>query len=158
MLDWVTVIVLILAGIALVIVEVIFIPGTTILGLIGALLMIFGIILAYSDFGAQTGSVVLIATLFAGGLLTFLSFKSGVWGKFALKDVNKAKFNEEYRPHLSENDEGVAVSDLRPIGKAEFGDKTFEVRTYGNMVKSGTKVKVIKIENNNIIFVEPINE
>ncbi len=156
MLDWVTVIVLILVGIALVIVEMIFIPGTTILGLVGAFLMIFGIFMAYSDFGAQTGTVVLIVTLFAGGLLTFVSFKAGFWGKFALKDTNKAKFNEEYLPHLSENDEGVTVSDLRPIGKAEFGDKTFEVRTYGNMIKSGTKVKVIKVENNNIIFVEPV--
>ena len=158
MLDWATVIILILVGIAFVIVEVIFIPGTTILGLIGAFLIIFGIFMAYSDFGAQTGSAVLAATLFAGGLLTFLSFKAGVWGKFALKDVNKAKFNEEYRPHLSENDEGVAVSDLRPIGKAEFGERTFEVRTYGKMVKSGAKVKVVKIENDNIVFVEPVNK
>jgi membrane-bound ClpP family serine protease len=158
MLDWITVVVLILIGIALVIVEVIFIPGTTILGLIGAGLVIFGIYTAYSNFGSQMGTTVLIATLFVGGLLIFLSFKAGIWGKFALKNTNKAKFNDEYRPHLWENEEGVAVSDLRPIGKAEFGDKTFEVRTFGHMVKSGTRIKVIKVENNNIIFVEPVNK
>lgn len=158
MIDWVTVIVLILLGIALVIVEVIFVPGTTIVGLIGAGLVVFGIYMAYSDFGSRTGTTVLVVTIFAGGLLTFLSFKVGVWGKFALKGANKAKFNEEFRPDLSENEEGIAVSDLRPIGKAEFGDKTFEVRTFGHMVKSGTRIKVIKVENNNIIFVEPVNK
>ncbi len=156
MLDWVTILILILAGIALVIVELIFVPGTTVLGLLGAGLVIFGIFKTYSDFGSQTGTIVLTASVFVGGVLTVLSFKAGVWGKFALKDTNKAKFNDDFRPHLFINEEGITVSDLRPIGKAEFGDKTLEVRTYGSMVKSGMKVKVIKVDKSDIIFVEPI--
>lgn len=156
MLDWLTVLVMILAGIALVIVEVIFVPGTTILGLLGAGLVIFGIFMAYSDFGSRVGTIVLVATIFAGGILTVFSFKANVWGKFALKDTNKAKFNDDFRSHVFINDEGITVSDLRPVGKAEFGDKTFEVRTYGSMVKSGEKVKVIEVDKSDIIFVEPL--
>jgi len=98
----------------------------------------------------------LVSTVLAGGILTILSFKADVWGKFALRDTNKAKFNDDFRSHLFINEEGTTVSDLRPIGKAEFGDKTFEVRTYGSMVKSGTKVKVIKVSKSDIIFVEPL--
>ncbi len=156
MLDWVTVLILILAGIALVIVELIFVPGTTVLGVLGAGLVIFGVFKTYSNFGSQTGTIVMVATIFVGGVLTIVSFKAGVWGKFALKDTNKAKFNDDFRSHVFINEEGTTVSDLRPIGKADFGDKTFEVRTYGSMVKSGTKVKVIKVDDSDIIFVEPI--
>ena len=157
MIDWVTVILLIGAGIVLVLLEIIFIPGTTILGIIGMAIMLFGIILAYSNFGPQYGTVVLIGTLLAGGTLTIYGFRQGSWKKFALKTAIKSRFNEDMKPNLFVDDKGKAVSALRPIGKAEFGDRTYEVRTIGNYVNTGTSVKVIRIDEQQRIFVEPIN-
>jgi membrane-bound ClpP family serine protease len=157
MIDWLSVLILIGAGIVLVLLEIIFVPGTTILGIIGMAIMIFGIILAYSNFGPQYGTVVLVGTLIAGGVLTVFGFRQGSWKKFALKSAIRSRFNEDVQTNLFVDDEGKAVSALRPIGKAEFGDRTYEVRTIGNYVNSGTRVKVTRIDDQKRIFVEPIN-
>ncbi len=156
MIDWLTIVLLVVSGIALILIEIIFIPGTTIVGFIGVALVIGGVIIAYKDLGSQSGTIILVLAIAVGGVVTYFSFKAGVWKKFSLNTTNKSKFNEDLKPGLYLNDKGIAVSDLRPMGKAEFGDRTFEVKTIGNFVKAGTKVKVIKVDNFNTIFVEPI--
>ncbi|MGF1636521.1 MAG: NfeD family protein [Cyclobacteriaceae bacterium] len=155
--DWLSVLSLILIGIILIVVEVIFIPGTTVVGILGSLFTIAGIAVGYSTFGSPTGSYILIASLFAIGLVFFTAFKTGAWSSFALKEAIVGKVNEDYKPNLQIEQRGVALSSLRPIGKAEFDDKTYEVRTIGNYVDAGHSLKIIKLEGNNI-FVEPINE
>ena len=55
--DWISVILLLFVGIVLVVVEIIFVPGTTIVGIIGTALMCFGVIIGYSKFGAQIGTI-----------------------------------------------------------------------------------------------------
>lgn len=156
MIDWITVLVLIIAGIALVLVEIIFVPGTTILGILGLGMMIFGVVMSYSTFGSNIGTIILIATTLIGAVVTFISFKSGVWKKFALKTTNRGKVNEDVKPNLYIQDTGKAVSALRPMGKAEFGSQTVEVSTEGNYVEAGVDVEIIRIDNNKII-VQPIN-
>jgi len=47
-----------------------------------------------------------------------------------------------------------SLSALRPVGKAEVGGRTFEVKTLGGYVTSGTKIRIIQILSNQII-VEP---
>ena len=61
--EWVTLILLLLSGIILIVIEIIFVPGTTILGIIGFALLVFGIIIGYSKFGPQTGTIILISTI-----------------------------------------------------------------------------------------------
>lgn len=38
---------------------------------------------------------------------------------------------------------GVAISNLRPGGKAQFGDQVLDVISQGDMVAKGRKVKII---------------
>ncbi|MCG8307988.1 MAG: hypothetical protein MI975_11400 [Cytophagales bacterium] len=155
--DWLTVILLLTAGIILLVVEIIFIPGTTILGIIGGALMIFGVIIGYSKFGSQTGTILLISTLLVGGGVTFISFRSGVWKRFALNNAIKSKFNEDIEVDHLLGAEGVALSALRPFGKAEIYNSTYEVKTLGNYLEAGTKVKVTKVDKNHKIYVEQVN-
>ena len=53
-------------------------------------------------------------------------------------------------------DEGITLSTLRPMGKAEFHNQTFEVKTAGNYIDRGEKVKITHIESHQIV-VEPLN-
>lgn len=154
--DWITVILLLLAGIILLVVEIIFVPGTTILGIIGAALMMFGVIISYSKFGAQIGTIVLVSSVIIGAGVTIVGFKSGVWKRFALKNTNKSKFNEDIKVEHLLGAEGEALSALRPFGKAEIYDSTYEVKTLGTYVKAGSKIKVTKISKDNRIYVEQI--
>ena len=57
---------------------------------------------------------------------------------------------------LNIGDEGKTISTLRPIGKAEFNNKQFEVKTSGDYLDTGTPIRITKIHSNQII-VEPIN-
>ncbi|MCK5369751.1 MAG: hypothetical protein KAQ62_14420 [Cyclobacteriaceae bacterium] len=154
--DWITVILLLIAGIALLIIEIIFIPGTTILGLIGAALMVFGVIIGYSKFGTQTGTIILVSAVVTGGAITVISFRTGVWKRFALKTAIKSKFNEDIKIEHLLGAEGITLSALRPYGKAEIYNLTYEVKTLGNYLTAGTKIKVTNVDKDHKIFVEPL--
>uniref|UniRef100_UPI0040483108 NfeD family protein n=1 Tax=Roseivirga sp. TaxID=1964215 RepID=UPI0040483108 len=154
--DWITIILLIITGLILILVEVIFIPGTTIVGIVGFIITCVGIYITYEEHGATAGNYVLAGS----GLLSVLglvySFRSKSWNKFSLKNINNGKVNEGYSNDLSLEIEGVAISDLKPIGKAEFNNKSYEVKSKGEFITAGNKLKIIQIEGNRII-VESLN-
>ena len=57
---------------------------------------------------------------------------------------------------LNVGDEGTTRSAFRPGGTAEFANQNYEVRTTGSFVDTGTRIKIIQIQANQII-VEPLN-
>jgi membrane-bound ClpP family serine protease len=147
---------LILAGLLLIIVEIVFIPGTTVVGLFGFIFAVVGIIFSYKDYGNEVGFYVLLGTsLVAGGAL-YLSFRNGAWGKFSLKESIDSKVNEGITSELEVGAIGKAISALRPMGSVEFNGRIFEVKSNGEYFNPGTMVKIVKIQLNDIL-VEPIN-
>lgn len=156
MLMWIIVLSLLLIGLALIIVELVFVPGTTVVGLLGLIFAIVGIVISYSHFGNVIGFYILLTTLATTMGALFYSFRSGAWTKFSHKSSIDSKVNEGIMASVHIGDEGITVSTLRPIGKAEFNSKTFEVKTSGNYVERGEKVKITQIESHQIV-VEPIN-
>ncbi|MBX2961775.1 MAG: hypothetical protein KF687_04630 [Cyclobacteriaceae bacterium] len=156
MLMWLAIAALILAGIVLIIVEVIFIPGTTVVGLLGLVFTIVGLVFGYSEFGSEAGSWLLLGTLLTLAVVIYLSFRKGAWKKFALKSAIDSKVNEDLLESLTIGAEGIAFSALRPMGTAEFDGKFVEVKTNGDYLAAGTRVKIAQIQINDIV-VEPIN-
>jgi membrane-bound ClpP family serine protease len=156
--DWLTVILLIVAGIALIIIEILFIPGTTVIGIIGVALLVFGIIFGYGKFGNTTGTIILISTVVVGGAATFFSFRSGLWRTFALKGTSNSRVNEDMEIQHLLGAEGRAVSALRPYGKAEFYNKVYEVKSMGNYANAGSRVRIIKVDKNNTIYIELLKD
>lgn len=156
MLNWVSVAILIVLGLILIIVELIFVPGTTIVGILGFLFSGVGIYLSFTYYGPVIGFAVLGASAVVAGIAIYVSFKGEIWKKFSLNTALNSRVNEEYKYNLLVGDTGKAVSSLRPIGKAEFNEVIFEVRSNGRYIGSGEPIKIIKIESNRI-FVEPIN-
>ncbi len=47
--------------------------------------------------------------------------------------------------------EGIAITTLRPSGKAEVNGKKLNVITRGEYVDSNTKIKIISVEGNKIV-------
>ncbi len=156
MLEWVTVISLLVFGLALVVAEIIFVPGTTLVGVLGFGFLILGAGLSFRYFGSETGWIIVGCTAVASGAILYYSFSANVWGKFSLKSSSSSKVNEGEMDEVKVGAEGQTLSALRPIGKAELNNKTFEVKTLGEYLDSGKKIRVIKILMNQII-VEPIN-
>lgn len=154
MMEWITVIALIVVGLLLIVAEVIFIPGG-IVGIVGLIFSGFGIYLSFTYFGNDVGLWVTLASTVLFGVSLYFSFKKGAWDLFSLKGTIGSKVNEGLTSKLKPGDEGVALSTLKPIGKAEFEGVEHEVRSKGEYIESGTTIRIIRIENNNI-FVEPI--
>jgi len=154
--EWVTVISLILFGLILIIAEIIFIPGTTIVGILGFLFLIVGVGFSFQYFGSETGWITVGISAAVSGLLLYYSFKSNVWGRFSSKSKIDSRVNEGLLDKIQVGNEGVTLSTLRPFGNAEVNDQVIEVKTFGNYLESGTKIKVVQINLNQII-VEQIN-
>jgi len=151
LLDWITVILLIGIGLLLIVVELIFVPGTTIVGILGFVLAAIGIWIGYAALGNTVGHVVLASTILLAALAFVYSFRSDSWSQFALKDQNRSHVNEEF-PHILEVGAlGKTVSALRPQGTALFAERHHEVQTQGEFVSPNTPVRIIRLQQNKII-------
>jgi len=153
---WILIIALILIGLALVIVEVVFVPGTTVVGILGVIFLGAAVMSSYRHFGSDVGLYVLLGTSAATAVALFFSFRSNAWSRFANKSAISSKVNEGKTESLSLGDEGIALSTLKPMGKAQFKGEAYEVKSVGDYVDVGTKVRIVHIDTNQII-VKPIN-
>ncbi|MEO1051236.1 MAG: NfeD family protein [Bacteroidota bacterium] len=152
--EWITVAALIIIGLLLIVVEIIFVPGTTFVGILGFILAALGVYFTFDYYGSATGVYVMGGTLFVFAICLYYGFKSNAWERFSLKTKMEGKFNEGRRDNLKVGDEGQALSALRPIGKAEFDGVEYEVSSLGDYIEAESQIKIIKIDINNI-FVEP---
>jgi membrane-bound ClpP family serine protease len=148
---WFIIISLIIIGLILLIVEVVFIPGTTVVGLLGVAFSVIGVIVTYQNAGDTAGFYVLMTTLVGTAIALYFSFRSGAWNTFSLKTSIQSKVNEGITSHLKVGDEGETISALRPFGKAEFGNSVVEVRSVGTYTEPKSRVKIIQIDSNQII-------
>ena len=155
MVEWSIALMLILAGLSLVVLEIFFVHGTTVVGLIVFVLQVPGVIFAFNYYGSTIGWSVAGGTALVTAVVLYFSFRSNVWSRFSLKTTLDGRVNEGELDAVTAGAEGVALSALRPSGKAELNKKTFEVRTLGPYVESGSKIRVVQIESNKII-VEPL--
>ncbi|MCP4520097.1 MAG: hypothetical protein GY827_00100 [Cytophagales bacterium] len=149
--EWLTVLAFILLGILLIAAEIIFIPGTTIVGFIGFGTGVIGIYYGYSTYGSEIGHMILGGTTVITSLVAYLCFKLEVWSTFALNKNIDESVTSNVNTTLVVGAEGTTTSALRPMGTAEFEGELFEVKTHGNFVDTGKSVRIIKIDNESII-------
>ena len=145
-----------LFGTFLLVAEIVFVPGTTVVGILGFIFSAYCIYLGYDYFGPTTGTLILLAGAVLNIVALVLAFKGKSWERFSLKNTMKGKFNEDFKVDLKEGDKGLTISSLKPIGKAQFGEHEIEVRSDGGFVMENVEIEVKRIESSKII-VEPIN-
>ena len=156
LLDWVTVILLIVIGLVLIIVELVFIPGTTLIGILGFVLAGIGIWIGYAALGTTIGHFILGSSVLIAGVAFFYSFRTDAWSRFALNDQIKSRVNDEHPHTLQIGETGITVSALRPQGTGLFNDQRHEVQTKGEFVAPNTQIRIISL-NQNKITVEAVS-
>ncbi|SMB93477.1 protein of unknown function DUF107 [Hymenobacter roseosalivarius DSM 11622] len=149
--DWLTVILLLLFGLLFLVVEVLFIPGTTLVGLIGFGLLVVGVWLGYRDLGSTVGHYTLLFSVVAAGVMLYIGLRPKNLHRFALTDVNDGRVRDVRRPDVQPGTAGRALSALRPAGTVLFGEDRREAATRGEFLDAGTPVRVLGIEQNRII-------
>lgn len=138
-------------GTVILLVEVFIIPGSTIVGLVGLAIQIYGYYLGYGFFGNTVGHLILATGVCITAVIVWYSFKPGMWDKLTLKDKLEGKLNNAELLKITVGDVGTTLSALRPSGKAEFNEESFEVHSPTAYIGAGEKVRVTHITNNKII-------
>ena len=98
-------------------------------------------------------SVVCSLTVF--GILTYAMPRLKLFSRLTLDESQSAE--DGYTVQASEKvarftgKRGVAITTLRPSGKAELMDEVVDVETEGEFVEAGTAVEVVEVSSNRIL-------
>ncbi len=152
------IILLIILGIFLFIVEFLLVPGITIAGIGGAILMAVAVYSAYKTHGTTTGNITLVSTLVLslGGFAYALRAKT--WKRLMLaKDIEgKVEVGLEQET-IKVGDRGEAITRMAPIGKVLINGLVVEGKSQSGFLDHKTPVEVIKVLTTQVI-VKPIKE
>ncbi len=155
------------AGIVLLVLELYVIPGFGVTGILGLALLFVGLVFTFVPGGTGGGlsSVESQDALLRGVVTVLLSAVTAIFGiffvvrqlgaiplfeRYVLKDVSEeegedliAGMVKRREVELFAGDEGIATTDLRPAGKAQFGDTIADVVAEIGYVNAGTRVRVV---------------
>lgn len=150
------IILLLLAGLLLMTVELVVIPGFGVAGIMALICFGAGSVFAFNQFGVLGGIVVVVVTLLVGTVLVILLMRSKAAKNMELKeDKGKAGVPDDLDVWVGQ--EGVAASMLRPSGTGQFGREKLTVLTEGTFVKKGAPIKVVRLEGGKLV-VEPLED
>jgi len=148
---WSIIITLIAAGLVFLILEILVIPGTTVIGVVGFILLIISIWGAYTYQGTTYGHYTLAATFVFTFVALYFSLRSKTWKKLSLNNEIDGKVNVIDQNAVTQGDTGITVSRLAPMGNALINGEIYEVATHGDFIDQEKEILVIKVEKNKII-------
>jgi membrane-bound serine protease (ClpP class) len=159
-------ILLFLAGIILLAVEIFVLPGFGVAGVSGIILMLFSLISSLVgnvgfdyELPEVRGGLGLIQAMIVVMLPVVLAFTALVlWGQNLLntRAFQKLVLNDSsvesqdapalgYEAPIAPGSEGVALTDLRPIGRVQFDGKNYEARARFGYIEKGVKVRLVEL-------------
>jgi len=150
------IITIIVLGILLILLEFFVVPGVTVAGVGGLILLILGIYFSYSNYGVTTGNTILLATFGAIGLIFYVAYRTGAWKKITLSTEVKSKSKPDVKLNVKIGDIGKTISRLAPMGTVMINNDLFEASSKGVFIDEDTEIEIIRIKNNKII-VKPKN-
>ena len=131
--------------------EILVVPGTTLVGLVGGGLIVAAVIIAFNDHGLQAGVLALSGSLVGSVLAIAAALKSNNWRKAMLGTELRGRVNVIEPEKVVAGDEGTTITRLNPMGKAMIKDDFFEVTSKDNLINENTPIVVVKVEGNKII-------
>jgi len=148
---WVVILALILVGFIFLLLEILVVPGTTVIGFIGVAMMAFGIYSTYAYYGSAAGTYTLAGTLIFSVVALTMAFKSNSWKIAMLDSKIDSKVNLVDLDKVKPGDEGITITRLNPMGKALINDEYYEVTSKDNLIDPETKIVIWKVDGNKII-------
>jgi len=153
--SWTIIIAVILAGLFLLVVEFYLIPGTTIVGILGGVVIIAGIYLAFANYGPTAGLITFLVSGVLAIALLVMGYRALTSEKYAVHHAISGKVNVLEQNVVKKGDRGKTFSHLRPNGKAVINGKRLEVWSVGDFIDDEVAVEVTKITGNKI-YVKPV--
>ena len=142
---------LVILGLFLLLLEFVVIPGITIAGIGGVIMLIGSVYLGFSEDGVVGGLVTLRSILGTAPWMFYYFFRSRAGRKLVLETQIDGKVEGFNAGSLHVGDQGVTLGRLAPSGKVKVGDQTLEARSTGPFIDPHQPVRVVKILSNAII-------
>ncbi|MFC2117544.1 NfeD family protein [Bacteroidota bacterium] len=145
------IILLIVFGILLLLLEFFVVPGLTISGIFGFLLLGGSIYLSYNSFGSPTAHFILAGVIILVIITLVYAFKSNTWKKIALKSSIDSKVLDITELNISIGDKGKTITRLAPMGRVMINNNSIEAKSTGPFIDENTEIQVVKVLNTNIV-------
>ncbi|MGP1515186.1 MAG: NfeD family protein [Bacteroidales bacterium] len=143
------IIILLVVGMALIILELVAIPGTTISGIVGLCLTVWGLVKVFTEYGVLYGGVLTTLDVIFCVVLFIWSLKTKTWKRFAQKEEISSRVNQIEIP-IRVGDKGKTITRLAPMGTALINNERIEVYTSTSFVYPNTDIEVEQVEGNKI--------
>ena len=160
---------IIAAGLALVLLEVLVIPGFGLIGIIGGVTIMGGLFMMLlpvhpvpADITAASWgfTIAIIGGIIALYLMVKALIKTEFWKKMTLPISEKS--SEGYSTSLGleglVNTTAIATSDLRPSGWALAGERKIFVVSEGEFIDNGDKIRILTVDGNRIVVRKETNK
>lgn len=142
-----------LAGVAVVIVEII-VPSAGLLAMLALSIFGYSLYLVFHDISATVGIIFVVADLIIIPALVVAGFKWLARSPVTLHtELSSKQGVTSQAPELERylGQEGQAMTDLRPAGMASINGKRIDVVTRGEYIDKGTPIVVLAVSANQIV-------
>ncbi len=147
------IILLVLLGIFLFIVEFLLVPGVTIAGIGGAVLMAVAVYFAYTTHGNMVGNYSLAATLVLTVAVGGYALRAKTWKRLALNKNIESKVEVGLEDNkIKVGDRGESITRMAPVGRVLINGIIVEGKSQRGFVDQHTPVEVIKVLNTQVVI------
>lgn len=143
--------ILIFFGALFLVAELVLLPGLSVGGVLSLVCYGSAIYLAFSDYGPWTGSIVVAVVVLFSLVASVVSLRAKTWQKLSLEQEIDSSSMASPEAELKVGDRGVTLSRLAPMGKVDFGGRTYEAKSLDSFVDPRKEVEVTGFENFNVI-------
>ncbi len=151
---WIYSVGLLVLGFVLILLEIFVIPGINILGVVGVVTVFGGVTYAYLTLGfwpaAGIAGLGLVGTIGLIGTVVH----TRAWSRLVLRSAtSRDQGYASSDPGLEAlvGQQGEALCDLRPSGRARIQAHTVDVVSEGGYVQRGTRVEVLRVEGSRVV-------
>lgn len=153
----IAIILLVLFGVLLIGLEFFVVPGITIAGIGGLVLLFVSVYLSYNTYGAYIGNIVLAGNVVFIIALLIFAFRADTWNRLSLKAEIDGKTNTHAKNIFHVGDTGFAITRLAPMGKVEVNDVIIESKSTGAFIDENTEIEIVKVLRNKLIVKSKTN-
>jgi membrane-bound serine protease (ClpP class) len=151
---WVYAVGLLILGFTLILLEIFVIPGINVFGVLGFVTVAAGVAYAYFALGLWEAAAVAVLGLVGTAVLLRALFGARGWRRLVLHSATSRELGYTAggpgRQQLV-GQRGEALTQLRPAGRARFGDDTVDVVTEGAFVERGARVEVLRVAGSRVV-------
>jgi membrane-bound ClpP family serine protease len=148
------IVILIVVGLALMIVEVVVLPGITVAGVAGVVLIGCGVFLTFKWFGGTAGTFAVIGAGILFIIFLVYVLRAKTWDRLSLHSEIDGKVNVVDTNDIKTGDRGMTVSRLAPIGKILIHDKIMEGKSEFGLIDENREIEVVHVNESTIIVQE----